>query len=291
MDKFKTFFLRVNFMNEAEYEELSKYATFSIKLPTSNLNVLTNTTLQIKLNAILPINLFKSFYQNIQKSLDKLNVVFVGSPLPADEEQFTDYIQFYFNDHNIHNVLVRNLIERQAFSISDSGLVIITYDNKSELHEFKLIEEDLLSFFKRINFFVTGFDYEFNKNRQELEASRKAREEQLQASRVSFDSEKTQLLKVKKYNSASIAKFKCPSVKLNQIVYGGDDNYVIVTGEIFKVKIDSLKSGTQKYTFYITDYEDTFVITAFAGVKKAFASWGMDTNLPVPYLNSLRVGD
>jgi DNA polymerase III alpha subunit (gram-positive type) len=278
-------------MTESEYEELSKYATFSIKLPTSNLNVTTNTTLQVKLNAALPINLFKSFYQNIQKSLDKLNVVFVGSPLFIDEEQFTDYIRFYFDNHNINNVLVRNLIERQAFSISDSGLVIITYDNKSELHEFKLIEENLILFFKRINFFVTGFDYEFNKNRQELEASKKAREEQLQASRTSFDSDKAQLLKVGKYNNSCIAKFKCPSVKLNQIVYGGDENYVIVSGEIFKVKTDSLKSGALKYTFYITDYEDTFVITAFAGVKKAIASWGNDTNLPVPYLNSFKPGD
>jgi DNA polymerase III alpha subunit (gram-positive type) len=269
MDKFKTFFIRVNLMTEPQYHELSKYATFSIKLPTGKLDAPLQTTLYIHLKSAIPIELFKTLYKNIQKSEDKLNIFFAGAPLVVDEDIFTNYIKFYLEVHNINNILVKNLIDRQAFSIADSGLAIITYDNKSELHEFKSIEEEIIGFFKRINFFITGFDYEFNKNHQEMEALKKVREEQLQNSRIAFDSEKAQLAKVNKYNSSALAKFKCPTLKLGEIVYGGDENYVIVTGEIFKVKIDSLRMGAQKFTFYITDYDDAFVVTAFAGVKKA----------------------
>jgi DNA polymerase III alpha subunit (gram-positive type) len=171
--------------------------------------------------------------------------------------------------NQIGNVLVRNLIGRQSFSISDSGLVIVTYDNKSELHEFQKIENELVKFFQFANFHITGFDYEFNHDRQQIEADKKVREEKMFSKLNPINTTENELKKVEVYNLQIFNKFKDRQVKLADIVFGGDNQYAIVSGEIFKIKSDQLKSGNQKFTFYITDYEDTFVITTFVGVRKA----------------------
>jgi DNA polymerase-3 subunit alpha (Gram-positive type) len=292
MDKFKQFFSRINLLNEQQFDELSKYATFDIAVATRKPGAPLKTTLNITLNSVPPVELFGTFLKNIQKINDKLKVNFIGPLVPVDVEQLTDYIQYFFQVNNIHNVLLLNLIKRENIAISDTGLVIVTYDNKSEMKEFKLIEKSLHDFFRSINFFVSGFDYEINPDHQKIETYRIAKEEQILATLKPINSSEIEFKRVEAHNrNAFTNKYKDPLTKISDIVYTGDNQYINVSGEIFKIKQDTLKNGTQKFVFYISDYEESIPITLFAGFKKAFNSYMLDINLPVFYLNSFKKGD
>jgi DNA polymerase III alpha subunit (gram-positive type) len=292
MDKFKLFFSRISLLNEQQFDELSKYASFAIKLPTNQVGAPIKTTLHITLKKLLPIDLFSILFNNIQETKNKLEVHFIGNPVAIDTQELSKYIQFFLEYKKINNVLVHNLVKRQSLSISDSGLILITYESKSELHEFKLIEKGLLDFLHSINLHTTGFDYEFNHDHKEIEAIKKAKQEQIYASLAPINADETQLRKVTIYNQNLFKnKFKDPITKLSEIVFTGENQYINVTGEIFKVTNDTLKNGNQKFVFYITDYDDSLAITVFVGTRKATNSWGTDSNLPLYYLNSLKKGD
>jgi hypothetical protein len=81
-------------MTKLEYEELSRFAHFSIKLPTNNIEDPSKVTINIELKAPLPIELFKTLYANIHKIKDKIQIIFVGNLLPVDENEFSKYILF-----------------------------------------------------------------------------------------------------------------------------------------------------------------------------------------------------
>jgi DNA polymerase III alpha subunit (gram-positive type) len=279
-------------LNEQQFDELSKHATFGIKLATNEINAPTKTTLEINLKSALPIELFEIFYKNIACIKDKLDVIFIGKPIVIDVDQLTTYIQFFFQFNDIHNVLLINLIKRENIAILDSGLVLVTYNNKTEMKEFKSIENSLLEFFNFINLFVTGFDYEINQDHKQLEAYKKAKHEQIMAALTPVNADELQLKKVASHNlNALTNKYKDSLIKISDIVYTGENQYHNVSGEIFKITIDTLRNGTQKYVFFISDYEDSIAITLFAGVKKAFNSYGLDINLPPFYLNTFKKGD
>jgi DNA polymerase III alpha subunit (gram-positive type) len=124
-----------------------------------------------------------------------------------------------------------------------------------------------------INFHVTGFDYEFNHDRKEIEAVKKAKQEQIYASLVPINADEAQLRKVTVYNQNLFkSKFKDPITKLSEIIFTGENQYINVSGEIFKITNDTLKNGNQKFIFYITDYDDSLAITVFVGTRKAINS-------------------
>jgi DNA polymerase III alpha subunit (gram-positive type) len=292
MDRFKIFFSRIGLLNEQQFDEFTKYASFEIKLPTGEIGAPLKTSLNVALKSIPPIELFDVFYRNIQFVKDKLNINFIGSPIVVDAEQLTVYIAYFFRISEIHNILLLNLIQRQNIAISDSGLVVITYDSKSEMKEFKLVEKSLIDFFHTINFFVTGFDYELNQDRKQLDAYKKVKEEEMLAALSQVNNDELQLKKINAYNQGVLTnKYKEPITKISDIVYTGENQYIVVSGEIFKITIDTLKNGTQKFMFYVSDYEDSIAITIFAGSRKAFNSYGADINLPVHYLKSFKKGD
>jgi DNA polymerase-3 subunit alpha (Gram-positive type) len=292
MDKFKLFFSRIGLLNERQFDEFIKYALFEIKLPTSEIGAPVKTTLHITLKSLPPIELFDSLYKNINGIQDKLQIVFIGNPIVIDAEQLCSYIQYFFKINRINNILLGNLINRQNIAITDSGLVMITYDSKSEMKEFKLIENALLDFLHSINLFVSGFDYHANNDHKQLEAYKKAKTEQMLAPLTSTNQDELQLKKVSQYNkNVFVNKYKDPMTKISDIVYTGENQYINVSGEIFKITMDTLRNGAQKFVFYISDYEDSIAISLFVGVRKAFNSYGLDINLPFYYLNSFKKGD
>jgi DNA polymerase III alpha subunit (gram-positive type) len=292
MDKFKTFFSRIGLLNEPQFDELSRHAQFEIKLPTNKVGAPLKTTLNILLKSVPSSQLINTLYENIENIKDKLNVVFIGNPIPIDIHQLSSYILLFFKINGINNVLLNNLIQRENIAITDSGLVMITYDSKSEMKEFKFIEKTLLDFLRSINLFVTGFDYQANHDQKQLNAYKKVKEEEILATLRPTNVDELQLRRVIAYNqNIFINKYKDPITKISNIVYTGENQYLNVSGEIFKINVDILKNGAQKFVFYVSDYEDSIAITLFAGVKKAFNAYGADINLPFHYLKSFAKGD
>jgi DNA polymerase III alpha subunit (gram-positive type) len=291
MDKFRLFFSRLDLLELEQFNELCKYVTFDIYLPTKKLNDPEKVCLKIKLKQVIPIEIFSVLYRNISGKKEFVDVEFVGNPVPIEPEQLSAYILFFLELNNIHNVLIINLIKRQSLTISDSGLVVITYDSKSEFKEFHTIEPELLNFFDVNKIFISKFDYQFNDDYKEVEAFRKTREEQI-LTPLKTNLDEIELKRVQIHNQ-KIFNNKCkePNVKLVDIVYTGENQYVNVSGEIFKITVDPLRNGTQKFVFYISDYEDSIAITLFAGVKKSLNSYAADVNLPTFYLKSFKKGD
>jgi DNA polymerase-3 subunit alpha (Gram-positive type) len=292
MEKFKLFFERTKLLSLEQFNELNKYATLKIKIPPAELKTPGKICLEIRLKSILPIELFKPLYKNIQRLKEQFQVKFVGNPLSVDVDQLGQYINLFAEYENISNALITNLIQRKAFTISDSGFVIVTYDNKSEFNEFQLIEQKILVFFRSINIFINSFDYQANFDKKEIDAFKKAKEEQIKAMLSPKNADDIQLQKINTYNqNVFINKYKEPITKIADIIYTGENQYVNVSGEIFKITVDTLKNGTQKFVFYISDYDDSIAITVFAGSRKAMNAYGVDVNLPLFYLYSFKKYD
>jgi hypothetical protein len=146
----------------------------------------------------------------------------------------------------------------------ESGELIIHYFNNLERDEFKIIENNLLSFLNSICFNVKMIDYQIDEGRQNFEIFKQKQFEELKKEAISSKKDDPYLTQVASDNK--ITTKTTLAIKDLEVGLSG----VIVEGQIFDIKVNEKHVDHKKiYQFSITDYTSGIVIKAFESVSSA----------------------
>jgi hypothetical protein len=90
MEKIRAFFERTGLLNNEQFDELCKCVSVSVSLPNAYQK---NICLMFKYKSIIPINVFKNLYLNINSHKDDLAIKFTNK-INIELDEFIDYFKF-----------------------------------------------------------------------------------------------------------------------------------------------------------------------------------------------------
>ncbi len=252
MEKFKSFFLKINFMNENEYEKTKDSCDFQIK----NDNVIKVT---LSFNNLIEPKLYFSLLNRKNNFGSDIEIIFDSSNLVLDKEDITKYLIYYIEHLSINNVHFKNCILRNSTKIEDNSLILFYLND---------IEKDgIEKYTSGLNLFLQQAGILFNEIRLELDE--KVKEIELYKN-SKLENVKSTLINTKKTNYESkkeiVFKNKFKPVygeveKIANLIPEQGESTII--GKVFKRDKLVVKGDKTIYKFYITDYTDSILVKCF----------------------------
>lgn len=283
MEKIQNFFEKAGLLNSEKFNELIKYVSIDLELPNQQ-HLYIKLSVQYK--SIIPINIFECFYKNVSLHKKDLLLVFKNK-IDIEVDDFINYLKYWLVLNNINNNTLNFLLVRKPFNILDSGLVIVDYFNKLEIEELKKIETELVRWFTSIGINITGFDFQIDEERQELEIYKIKQKDQLNKELNAILTKENDIpihnINYKKaININAITSNKV--ISINEL--SSDVNNAIVIGEVFDNELRIFKTNNKRFIISICDHTGAISISAFPSITPYKSYY-----LPENYLSSFKKGD
>lgn len=277
MEKIIRFLIQTNILTKDECDSLVKISTISITPPTDSLNKIKIT---LSLDKPLEFGLYKKIKSKEEEFKDQL--VFEIKPkhdLDFDEEALKKYLKFFCEEKIQASSILKQLLPMIPFYTDDKGTLIFQYFNKNELEELKKHEVLLKDFFNSIGLMCKTFDYELDKDRQNLEINKEKRRQEL----INYQKKHSPAIQ----SQAEIDnKITSKAIPIGELV--PELRNATIYGKIFAIEAITTKNNKRFFVYSITDCENSINIKGFETVSNNFYK---KVNLPYNYLASFKVGD
>lgn len=283
MNKINNDFLRLCGYLNANIDP-NKFNPFDFKINTENMQM---DSIKLYFNEIPSFEEYFSFFNIVKSKLNKSDCLFM-------EIENLDYSKKYFNKYlkmcfkmcsNGLNQIDKSAIENEFFSlykINKNGVLSFVSDSKNVIDSIKSIENILKTLLKNHGMGNIIFDISYVDNFDRHQIMENNIKEKLSSAVYIPPVKKVETVTTsfngKFRGNAGVYVEKTLS-QLNDPHNINESSKVIIKGEIFKLEIKTLPTGTKLYSVEITDYKEAFKLVAFAKQEKQ-----------IEYFNELKVG-
>ena len=284
----KSFFVKSKILTEQEFDCISPYCIFDMKMPTiTNENVL----IFIETTKILPIEIFRKLSLLRSHTTIYINCSSNG---PQNKEILDDYVDFFITRNHSNDLLVAELFKKENYYVDKENFLVCKYFLEHELATIKLILKDLIIFLNNQGFSFKGTKFVIDEARQQKHMDLYVQlKKDINEAKIDFDANKQSLLKYENLNKINSGFVSISSIS-NEMVAANE--VVNLQGEIFDIDKKTTSNGSIIYSFAIYDYDDNAITIKYFlsnDLSKKFLNTFYRKNQCIneSYLESFKIGD